>query len=977
MVRRMSETTAISVSSWRAPAETEGYRLGANHVPAHASGARRIGLCLCAAIGLGCAWPAGALALPAFPGAQGYGAQTPGGRGGRVIEVTTLEDDGPGSLREAVTAQGPRTIVFRVGGTIRLKSHLRITEPFVTIAGQTAPGSGILLRDAGFYIQTHDVVVRFIRSRVGPSMVEEYDTQDSLQISGEDVHDIVVDHCSFSWSIDECVGIRVPAHDVTFSWNIVSEALRQPFTKEQIGKDRSHSMSLILSGGPTRCSLHHNLLALCNSRNPRIQGGRHGFINNVVYGWGWLTGTFSRSPEVNFIANYYKPGPGSKSLKAICEQPGEMGRIFLKGNRSPDHPLDSLPEWDSIVNAPAAEHQAFEPFEMPEVTTTSAEEAYEAVLRGAGAVLPARDPVDRRIVRNVRLSMGEKIDRPDQVGGYPEMISGPAPHDRDHDGMPDDWETAQGFNPLDAADGPADVDGDGYTNLEEFLESLVSEGMTPRPEVRPVSIDRPEGPFAVSCEGRSLPIVRVGGDSRSCYTQAYFEDELRLKVAPEGPGWVASLQPARFQDRLRPAGNGLELHVAEEGVRIFEQEPDGHRLFAFFDAHEPGAPELDDANVIDATRFGVGVGRANATSRLQAALDAAARMPNGVVFVPTGNHEIDTVRVPSHVTLYLAVSSVLYASGRSPEGAMILFDGVEGAELRGPGVIDGRGDEGLPPVAAVKVRNARSIRLKDVVVRNPSGAGLELVNSTEVSIQRAKVMAADKRADAGGLLINGCQSVTCVRSFISSLDTGISIQSSGGDGAAKEVRGVSVIETIVVSDGIGIRVGPSTEQTIRDVLVRDGDFFCGGQGIAAEAGRGAGGITDLVFRDLTVRVKPAGDPSHVEGPFLVANPSGAGIRDVLFDRVRANAFSPSRISGSPESPIEDVKFWGLEITAEGIGNTEPRPLFELRGVRHPQFRFIHVTWPSNKSSRWTEVLKTEETSDLKAPPEEIFEKPSP
>ncbi|MDM8006481.1 MAG: glycosyl hydrolase family 28 protein [Phycisphaerae bacterium] len=912
--------------------------------------------------------------LPAFPGAEGFGSQTPGGRGGRVIEVTTLDDSGPGSLREAVTAEGPRTIVFRVGGTIRLKSHLRVTEPFVTIAGQTAPGSGILLRDAGFYIQTHDVVVRFVRSRVGPSLVEPYDTQDSLQISGQDAHDIVIDHCSFSWSIDECVGIRAPAHDVTFSWNIVSEALRQPFTKEQIGKDRSHSMALILSGGPTRCSLHHNLLALCNSRNPRIQGGRHAFINNVVYGWGWLTGTFSRDPEVNFIGNYYKPGPGSQTLKAICEQPGQMGRIHVRGNRSPDRPDDAMPEWEPTVNASADEHQAVEAFETASVTAISADEAYAAVLRSVGAALPARDAVDARIVRNVRLSMGEKIDRPEQVGGYPEVVSGPAPRDTDHDGMPDDWEMAHGFGLTDAGDAIGDADGDGYTNLEEYLQSLVDEGLTPRPEVRGISIDRPGGPFTVRSEASQLPIVRVGGDQRSFYAHAWFQDEVRLEVSSRSAGRVDSAHPPRIQDRVKVSGTGIELYVAEEGARVFDQGADGNRLFAFFDSYPQDSLQLDDDNVIDAGRYGIVGNRDNVTHKLQAALDAAAKVPGGVVFIPSGDLEIDTVRVPTGVTLYLAVSSVLYSSGKSADGAMILFDGVENAGLSGPGVIDGRGDEGLPSAAAVAVRNARTIVLKDLMVRNPSGPGIEITDSRDVKISRSKILAVGERQGIGGLHFNRCESVICERSFISGTGIGISIQASGSGGAVGRTRAISVHEATVLSTGRGISIGPHSDQPIQDVVVRDSDLICRGQGISVVARHGAGGIENLVFKDLTLDVQSlSGDPESGR-PFLVLNQSEGPLKNLLFERVRTSAWVTSEIVSSGSRPIEDVRFWGVEITAGPIDNSEPRPLFHLRQVRRPQFRFLEVSWPPNKTVCWTGLFQFDDVREVVAPANEILEK---
>jgi len=227
--------------------------------------------------------PFAAAALPAFPGAQGFGAEPPGGRGGRAIFVTNLNDGGPGSLREAYTAKGPRTIIFRVGGAIALERHLRITEPYLAIAGQTAPGDGILIRNAGLQVDTHDVVIRHLRVRIGASRSEAYDSQDCLHIEGKGAHDIVVDHCSFSWSIDETVGVSAGAHDVTPSWNIMAEPLERPFSAAEIGEERKHAYAVTLGGHPDRVTLHHNLVAHAEHRNPRIQGGLHEFSSSFVY----------------------------------------------------------------------------------------------------------------------------------------------------------------------------------------------------------------------------------------------------------------------------------------------------------------------------------------------------------------------------------------------------------------------------------------------------------------------------------------------------------------------------------------------------------------------------------------------------------------------------------------------------------------------------------------------------------------------
>ncbi len=969
--------------------------------------------------------PVVAWALPAFPGAGGFGSNTPGGRGGRVIAVTTLADHGPGSLREAVTAPGPRTVVFRVAGEIRLKSHLRITEPFITIAGQTAPGRGIMLRDAGLYVQTHDVVIRFIRSRVGPSLVEKFDTQDALQISDDDTDDdnevcnVVVDHCSFSWSIDEGVGIRTPAHDVTFSWNIISEALRQPFTKEQIGKDRSHSMALILSGGPTRCTLHHNLLAHCNSRNPRIQGGRHGFINNVVYDWGFLSGTFSRNPEVNFIGNYYKPGPASRVIKPICEKPGDMGRVYVKGNRSDDRPDDSLPEWDPIVNAPQQEHQADESFDMPPVTVTSADEAYEMVLRNAGATLPGRDPVDRRIVRQVRLSMGGKIDRPGEVGGYPDMTrrrphaQRSAPMDTDNDGMPDDWEHAQGFDPDDPADGREDADHDGYTNLEQYLEYLVDRCRIPRPAVRTLSIDRRcDAPFAVHFGEVRLPVIEVGGDARTFYAHAFFEGDLPLEVSEqradaEPPRAItreqqaagfstrgrspvqaalgcarsfsaAVLKPARFHDHLTGNGKTLTFRVSEEGPRVIQPDasPDSPRLMLFLDAFPDKAAGLADANVIDARRFGVVGRRANDTSRLQAALDACAKLPGGgVVFVTDGKHEVDTLRIPSHATLHLGRSAVLYAGNEPDAGAIILFDGVEDAALTGPGVIDGRGSDGVLRAAMVRIHNARSVRISDVVLRDPGGPGIELIGSDDVHLYRAKVVTAGTRAGTGGLRIDGCRGVTCDRCFFSSSGDGITIESTDNVNPLN-VGDIFVRETVVMAAGTGIMVGPGTRAPIREVLVRDVDVVSAANGISIMQGD-TGGIENVVCRDVTMDLRELPDDPSGGRPFCVVNDSSGPLRHILFDRVVTNATQGSRVEGAPSSWIEEIRFWGVRIAAkEGRGREPPQvlpALFDLRRVRSPQFRFLYVTWPAGRERYWGKLLGSRETEGLQAPGNEIFE----
>jgi len=408
--------------------------------------------------------------IPAFPGAEGFGANTPGGRGGKILFVNNLNDDGPGSFRAAVQTKGPRIVIFRVGGTIRLKSHLRIEEPYITIAGQAAPGGGILLRDAGLYVSTHDVIVRYLRVRIGASTVEKYDTQDCLHIGdGEGVHDVIVDHCSLSWSIDEVGGAVSHSHEITIQWCIFAEPLNEPL---QVGKKREHAYCMMLGNYPNHVSVHHNLLAHSEHRNPRIQGGTHDFVNNVVYNWGYFSGVFSRYPNVNFVGNYYKPGPESRNCLPIVEKEKDMGRIYVRGNRSPFRLADGLMEWYLTVNAPPDSHRALEPFPVVPVKTTDAETAYDDVLAGVGARLPRLDAVDRRILKDVVDGTGKIIDRPEEVGGYPVIESGVPPQDSDNDGMPDEWEKCHGLDPENAKDAHLDHDGNGYSNIEDYLNEL-------------------------------------------------------------------------------------------------------------------------------------------------------------------------------------------------------------------------------------------------------------------------------------------------------------------------------------------------------------------------------------------------------------------------------------------------------------------------------------------------------------------------
>ncbi len=418
---------------------------------------------------------------PAFPGAEGFGKYTVGGRGGKVIEVTNLHDAGPGSFRAAVTAKGPRTVVFQVSGTIALESELKIREPFLTIAGQTAPGDGICLKNYQVNFDTSQVIMRYLRFRPGDEKGKE---QDAFGGGGDH---IVVDHCSASWGVDETFSINKAAN-LTVQWCLVSESLYH-----SIHKKGNHGYGG-LWGGPGG-SWHHNILAHHSSRNPRASGnvdsGLMDYRNNVIYNWGFNSAYGGELWPRNWINNYYKSGPATddKVRHRIFLQKDPRGKMYTTGNFVAGFPAISADNWKGGIDF-SPEGEATEktlrvdrPFVVAPVTTQAAEVAYELVLAQAGASL-ARDPVDRRVIEEIRSGTakfgasykgGGKgiIDSQRDVGGWPELRSLPAPVDTDHDGVPDVWERAHGLNPHDPDDGRRATTPGGYTNLELYLNSLV------------------------------------------------------------------------------------------------------------------------------------------------------------------------------------------------------------------------------------------------------------------------------------------------------------------------------------------------------------------------------------------------------------------------------------------------------------------------------------------------------------------------
>ncbi|MEN8906777.1 MAG: cellulose-binding domain-containing protein [Clostridiales bacterium] len=436
--------------------------------------------------------------LLAFPGAEGYGRFAKGGRGGSVIKVTNLNDSGPGSLRDAIDQTGPRTIVFEVSGVIHLKSKLLITgtkgNDNVYVAGQTAPGKGICISGYTFGMTGGEhVVIRHIRTRVG---TDSGNTMDGMGMAS--ANNSIFDHCSISWTIDEAFSSR-SGQMITLQRCLISEALNEAGHKNY-PEGSQHGYAASISGDIG--SFHHNLLAHCAGRNWSLAGGLiHGTLtyagrldirNNVVYNWKHRT-TDGGAHEVNFVNNYYKPGPASEVFTALnAQNDGFEGtqRYYFNGNIMENYWNESSQEKGSIESGEPRDYNYLvdEPFFDSYVNTQTAKESYNDVLNDVGCNVPMLDDHDKRVIEETRNGTytykGSKTGLPGlpdneaDVGGlenYPEVKRN-SDWDTDNDGMPDSWETKHSLNPSNSSDrNNTNLSKTGYTNLEMYLNELAGD----------------------------------------------------------------------------------------------------------------------------------------------------------------------------------------------------------------------------------------------------------------------------------------------------------------------------------------------------------------------------------------------------------------------------------------------------------------------------------------------------------------------
>lgn len=446
----------------------------------------------------------------AFPGAEGFGRYTTGGRGGKVYHVTTLDDSGPGSLREAVEASGKRTVVFDVAGIIELKSALKISNGNITIAGQTAPGSGICLKNYSLHVDADNVIIRFIRSRMGDEAKVEGDAA-----WGRYHKDIIIDHCSFSWCVDECASFY-SNENFTMQWCMINESLNQ-----SVHGKGNHGYGGLWGGKPA--TFHHNFISSHMSRTPRFTGGDPAtemvdFRNNVMYNWGPSLGCYGATGgNYNMVNNYYKPGPATATKQGVCNRicytgasdtdDHYWGIFHLKGNYFDTSAPSMTSKIKTLCNQVNANNMVglhlnesttqYLPstgkagivsdtaFACPEVTTHTAAVAFEKVMELAGASY-RRDVVDARYVEEARTgsytfsgtySKNGIIDTQGDVGGWPTYGCTTAERlyltDTDGDGMPDSYEDLNGLD-MSKADGDQYTLHADYTNLEVYMNSLVS-----------------------------------------------------------------------------------------------------------------------------------------------------------------------------------------------------------------------------------------------------------------------------------------------------------------------------------------------------------------------------------------------------------------------------------------------------------------------------------------------------------------------
>lgn len=469
--------------------------------------------------GAGTGGSSGAPPVKAFPSAEGAGANAIGGRGGKVVEITNLEDSGPGSFRACAEGTDKRICVFRVGGTIALDSDIVVKEPnsFLTVAAHTAPGSGIQLKNWGLVVTSgaHDVVVRYLKIRKGTDQSPQDINNDCNGIliwsksAAGPTRDVIIDHASVSWICDDTVQTYSSATNVTVQWSIVGEGLVPSDYKTSAGKGAQSKGGLVAGSGQWKRSYHHNLYIHSGSRNPYTKGQAAAlptldWRNNLVYNWSGCqaqvaigeyneNGTQGNdaSVRVNFVGNSYVAGPDTNTGAAcgLGQFGGKGTKMFIQDNIGPfcKNGCSSLPDMKffhqpTVMGTPPpyaiatdTQFRADTPFAVPAVETMPASSLEAVLVKTGGAYKPVRDPLDARLINELQTRTGN-LGRNGEP--WPALAGGTPPTDTDADGMPDAWETSHGLDPKSSGDG-AKTSKNGYTNVENYLNELADDVVPP------------------------------------------------------------------------------------------------------------------------------------------------------------------------------------------------------------------------------------------------------------------------------------------------------------------------------------------------------------------------------------------------------------------------------------------------------------------------------------------------------------------
>lgn len=408
----------------------------------------------------------------AFPGAEGYGKWTVGGRGGRILTVTNLNDSGEGSFRDAVEQTGARIVIFAVDGNIELKSPLCVNNDSITIAGQSAPGDGICLKDYPLVVNASNVIIRYIRVRVGDRYRLDSDGVGGGRYGQKNV---ILDHLSVSWSIDECLSIY-KTENLTVQWCLVTHSLNT-----SVHTKGSHGFGGIWGG--YKATFHHNLLANHASRNPRfssVDGTKWvDYRNNVVYNWGFKTAYGGgHHAEINIVNNYYKPGLASLHHRLLDVAEDGTGRYYVAGNMMAGDDAVTRDNHSAVTDCVGECTSCLVDFPFPSepIHEDTPAVAYQRILESVGCSF-SQDSYDREVLRQVREGIGTFgingiINSQEDVGGWPVLNAEKALIDSDGDGMPDVWESKHGLNPKSASDASAYTLDENYTNIEIYLNSL-------------------------------------------------------------------------------------------------------------------------------------------------------------------------------------------------------------------------------------------------------------------------------------------------------------------------------------------------------------------------------------------------------------------------------------------------------------------------------------------------------------------------